>query len=408
VVAFDAGTGTWTTSGVALPGGSDLPAGQYKIKTYTYDQAGNRSIAVSTITLSGLVLYNTLGSPDEITHSNVGLNGTYGGGSFIPGTVGNAFVADQSQDSLTYFPKEVIPVTAGTIEFDAKLIGFPADMGWGQNPSFLTISDGKSAYVIGYNGNDGAASGGLTGAAGASNMTGTGVYGTWHYSDVMGAGTETAWHHYALVWDANGLPGVADGTKAVAVSIDGHLASGHWIQRRNGHDISGNGPFLPLTGGQLSLVFSQRWAAGESVALDELKIWNYARTDLLSVADTAPPAPATITAPQSNVVVASLDALTGTAADNPTDTMPSDRATITAPTREAAATSLPALSGTAADNAGGVTITGAVDRIRRDSADLSLDHRGRDRWVRQPSKPRPFLGTTVVDDRVVDTLTGGG
>src|SRR5262245_11450589 len=121
--------------------------------------------------LAGLVLWNGLGSADEIANSIVGLGGTYGGGDFVPGVVGDAIVIDQTHDSANYFPKDVLPYERGTIEFDAKLIGFPDDMGdCCQKPSFVTIGDGTSLFLMGYNSNDGAANGGLTGQAGVLNF----------------------------------------------------------------------------------------------------------------------------------------------------------------------------------------------------------------------------------------------
>jgi hypothetical protein len=44
-----------------------------------------------------LILWNTLGSVYEVTHSKVGVNGSFNGGgnaSFVPGRSGNALIAE--------------------------------------------------------------------------------------------------------------------------------------------------------------------------------------------------------------------------------------------------------------------------------------------------------------------------
>ncbi|MBI1929619.1 hypothetical protein HYR99_35900 [Candidatus Poribacteria bacterium] len=77
--------------------------------------------------------------------------------------------------------------------------------------------------------------------------------------------------HYALVWDQNGIAGVDNGTRNVAVFLDGQLNSSRWY-------TLGGADFIPFADGQLSLVvpFLQ---TGESVAIDQIKIWDFAKTD---------------------------------------------------------------------------------------------------------------------------------
>jgi hypothetical protein len=168
----------------------------------------------------GLVLWNKLGSQAEIENSQVGLDGTFGGGGFVEGMFGNAYSANHDQDLLVTFPKEVVPIDAGTIEFWAKLTGFPDHMEWWRKPYFVCIGDGYSWFEIGFNGNDGGGSGGLVGRVGHGFMTGTGTYrGNWTYQEILGVGQVEDWHHYALVWHKDGVPGVAGGTKKVVVFL---------------------------------------------------------------------------------------------------------------------------------------------------------------------------------------------
>ena len=226
----------------------------------------------------GLVLWNKLGSQTEIENSEVGLDGTFSGGGFVGGMFGNAYSADHTQDLLVTFPKEVIPIDAGTIEFWAKLTGFPSCMEWREKPYFVNISDGYSRFALGFNGNDGGGNGGLVGQVGHGFKTGTGPYrspsgGTcWTYEEVLGTGQVEAWHHYALVWDENGIAGVGDGTKKVAVFLDGQLNSGIWYDY-----FGGDSELVPLTGGELGLIMNNM--SQGSAAIDNLIIWNYAKTD---------------------------------------------------------------------------------------------------------------------------------
>lgn len=228
-------------------------------------------LPTTTSVHAGLVLWNKLGSQAEVENSPFGPDGTFNGGGFVPGYFGGAYSADYTQDYLVSFPKEAVPYDAGCIEFWARLSGYPASIsGGGHRPYFLSIGDGQSAYVIGFNANDGAGNGGLAGCAGYGFQTGTGDYDGWPYSAVLGAGQEEDWHHYALVWDENGIVGVADGTKKVAVFLDGQLNSGRW------HVWPDNG-FAPLAGGQLALLTN--WLEQGVTAIDNIKTWDHAKTD---------------------------------------------------------------------------------------------------------------------------------
>jgi hypothetical protein len=74
------------------------------------------------------------------------------------------------------------------------------------------------------------------------------------------------------VWDKNGIPGIADGTKKIAVFLDGQLNCSLW------NDYFGSASELvPLTGGELGLIYN--WANYGTVAIDNLMIWNHAKTD---------------------------------------------------------------------------------------------------------------------------------
>lgn len=233
----------------------------------------------------GLVLWNKLGAQAEIENSEVGLDGTFLGGSFVEGMFGNAFSVTgyvHHDNTLVRFPKEVIPTDAGAIEVWAKLAGFPSSVGYGHHPGFFRITDGYSTFQMIFDSNNGAGHGGLCGTVGHGFHCGTGGYGGgWTYEGVLGPGQAEEWHHYALVWDKNGIPRVADGTKKVAVFLDGQLNCTRW------NDYWGSGSELvPLTGGELGLVYN--WASYGTVAVDNIRIWDFAKTDFSDRFSEAP------------------------------------------------------------------------------------------------------------------------
>ena len=182
-------------------------------------------------------------------------------------SLGHAALADVTLPiTAVSFPKEVIPVGAGKIDFWAKLsdVSGAIDVG-GREPYFFQIHDGTSTFHAGFNANDGSGNGGLTGLAGRS-FTGTGGDGGWTYENIFGAGHVDEWHHYVFQWNKDGIPGVANGQQKVALFVDGVLNSGSWFER---------GPFVPLTGGTVNLITTGNPPPlpGE-VAIDELKIYD--------------------------------------------------------------------------------------------------------------------------------------
>jgi hypothetical protein len=234
--------------------------------------------AVATHTASrqvaGVILWNRLDDAHAVRHSVVGPNGTLLGGSFVPGRFGRAYQAKHDQDYLARFPSWSVNRLHGTVEFWGRIVGFSQhiDGDGGNQPGFFTIIDdrGKGFGQVFLTGNDGAGGGGVTGFAG-HNETAAGPFGSWDYSQVLGPHIYR-WHHYALVWDANGIHGVDNGKRRVAVFVDGVLASHFW-------DTVYAGPFpayTPTT--MLRLGTIDRIEQG-AVQVDNLITWNCAVTD---------------------------------------------------------------------------------------------------------------------------------
>ncbi|MDD4872626.1 MAG: cohesin domain-containing protein [Kiritimatiellae bacterium] len=280
----------WTWSQPLIPNSLPLLIGKVS-DTYSYSYFNNGSIdevkiynrALTTqevqqaynqaYNCDGLVFWNKLGSQYEVEHSEVGLSGVVTNGGFTnSGMFGGCYVAGYDQDYGIEFSRDVVPYMVGCVEFWAKLEGCPASIsGGGEKPYFLEMGDGSSAWTIGFNANNGGSIGGLCGETGPHYYLGTGVYGTWSYESVLGVGQAEAWHHYALVWNKDSIAGVSDGTKKVAIYLDGQLNSTMWLH------IGTNDVFIPLTNGAFRLMHNSLTQG--KIYMDNLKIWNYAKTN---------------------------------------------------------------------------------------------------------------------------------
>jgi hypothetical protein len=83
------------------------------------------------------------------------------------------------------------------------------------------------------------------------------------------------WHHYAIVWNGVGnIPNVADTTRKISVFVDGQLNT--TTSNKSPEEqlfAPGNAPRFGFIG------FPTDAIPGASIVFDNLKIWNYAKTD---------------------------------------------------------------------------------------------------------------------------------
>ena len=225
-----------------------------------------------------VVLWNTLDSSRAIAHSRVGPAGTLTTGGFTQGRFGNAFTADFSQPFGLTFPASVINNERGTIEFWAQLgPAFQGGIqgGGGGQPTFVAANDAATdsfGWGMSFTDNNGLAGGGLTGGAGKCQLTSTSSAGGNRYEDVLGSAVHT-WHHYALIWDSRGLAGIDDGTRGLAIFLDGVLVSSLW------QIAPGCPPTFPALspGSTISLLGIDRINFG-SASIDNLIVWDCATT----------------------------------------------------------------------------------------------------------------------------------
>jgi len=221
--------------------------------------------------VAGLVLWNRLDSEAAVRLSAVGPGGEFAGGRFVEGKFGQALLLRVDQPGMVRFPKVDLPGDAGCLEFWAQLYDLPAQLPWRQNPALVRVIDdaGVDILLVHLNGNDGTGNGGLCGVVGGLGYTGTAEFGSWTYARALG-GAAVGWHHYALVWNKDGIEGVGDGSRRLAVFLDGKPTSGRWAPWHSGA--------VDWSGRTVKLLFVHDLRQG-SVALDNLKIWSTPKTD---------------------------------------------------------------------------------------------------------------------------------
>lgn len=216
-------------------------------------------------TPAGLVLYSTLDSPVAIQTPEVGPAGVLLSGEFVQGRRGRAYSTSGSEQAV--FPAVSFPGPRGTIEFWGKLEGYAAAevIPWGNSPYFIA--------GFGLNGNDGTSGGGLVvnwPATWGSKHAVTHCFTTQvTYGSILG--DPQAWHHYAFAWDERGIAGSA---YHVQMYLDGNPVGSPIVCGSN-YDPTNFAAFV----GDLTVVHNQNPSAARSVAVDELKLWNFAKSD---------------------------------------------------------------------------------------------------------------------------------
>ncbi|WP_153801271.1 T9SS type A sorting domain-containing protein [Foetidibacter luteolus] len=169
------------------------------------------------------------------------------------------------------FPLDVFPVEAGKVEFWAKLSGYSGSIAAnGLAPHFFKIQDEKNVFHLGFNPDDGEGNGGLSSAAGYNFYAGSGAAGSYTYEQILGEGQVGEWHHYVYQWNRNGIPGVDNGRRNLAVFIDGVLNTTSW-------EILGPAtlnPFASCPTFNLITTGDNPGIITGEVAIDELKIYD--------------------------------------------------------------------------------------------------------------------------------------
>ena len=244
------------------------------------------SLAIASDATDALLYHCTFDSPSSITRPVVGPAGTFLGGDFVPGKVGNALRTPGDIPVAEIDLPRGFMQSRGTIEFWAKIEDPPAFYGDGGNPGFFGMwlfdnpSDpGPCSTYLCFNANNGMGMAGLCGMVYHRAMATDPHMRTNTYAPILSAPSD--WHHYAIAWDAEGLSfaTASDGTPAVATLV----LDGRVLQTFGRNQLSrGKGLLdLPKKIGKLAFpVPAARWNASAKrvpFLIDEFKIWSEPR-----------------------------------------------------------------------------------------------------------------------------------
>lgn len=220
-----------------------------------------------------LVFHETFDDRKALLHPTLGPDGTLvGTPTFVQGSVGRAYYVTPDRSGALSYPGSVVPDDRGTIECQVLLDKPPQVIPWHASPYFFLAPVGDyTQYTVGMNGNDGWGGGGLVAWAGHGN-TATGCFaGSYTYDDVLGGANQAgSWHRFTLAWDKNGIPGA---NNTMQLYLDGKPVGSPSFCGEEHHPDRFGRPTELLVG------FIQDNFAGSAFAIDELKIWNYARSE---------------------------------------------------------------------------------------------------------------------------------
>jgi hypothetical protein len=241
----------------------------------------------------GLVFYSSCNNRRALEFPRVGLPGTLSGEPvFIKGRIGRAYLVTPDRSGALAYPGAVVPAGRGTIELWARLVRPPRTVPWHNAPGlFRAEVPGGGQYMVAFNGNDGWGGGGVTAWAGNGNAATGDWTGSYAYADLLGGAPE-GWHHYALLWDAEGLPG-SDFT--MQLYLVGRPVGTPFLCGED-HRATGFGQPAEFLLGHIQDTFPD-----SAVALDDVRIWDFPR-----VPDMATNVPVTYV-PVSNPVIPGYD-----------------------------------------------------------------------------------------------------
>jgi hypothetical protein len=180
---------------------------------------------------------------------------------------GSLFVKPGIAGAEVVFPTGTF-TNEGCIEFWANMASGKTEFSTGGDPRFIVLLDekGNEKSHLEFASNDGCGNSGLSGHFfGLRTQTHTGFNYTMPYSDIFKGADYNGWHHYALVWTPTSLSIYLDGKKVC--SSAGRLNTEELARGQIVMDI----PLNRNTG--------KSYNNKSAFLIDELKIWNIAKTE---------------------------------------------------------------------------------------------------------------------------------
>jgi len=251
----------------SLLGELAIPRANFRSITFSHRKQAPASVGGDAE--GGLIFYCTFDDEASVMKPEVGPSVKLELGQIMPtkGKDGGAiFVKPGIAGAEINFPEGTFGAE-GCIEFWANMASGKTEFSTGGDPRFFVIldSNGGEQGHFEFASNNGCGNSGLGGHFfGIRTQTHTGANFLMPYSDVFKGEDYNGWHHYAFVWTPTSLSVFIDGKKAC--STTGQMNTDAITQSAITFDI----PLNRRTGKS----FNNKSA----FYMDELKIWNFAKT----------------------------------------------------------------------------------------------------------------------------------
>ena len=229
--------------------------------------AVNKAFVDNMITkVTGLVLWNKLGSSEEIQNSEIGLNGTIIGSDYAFETAkyGTGYVRKAIGSNYVSFPQTILQnlKRRGTVELwvNPKVTN-PVAFSYGVFPLFgNTFGTNSHVYIAWGDGTSG------VGFYGSVNFDGTG-HQTEPYESQYVA-TIGVPFHVAICWDVEGIDGTSNTVRVYRNGTLINTSDATWDANDTTHNYDGCTLGMgPDSGGY------------DKYIVDNIKVWNYAKTN---------------------------------------------------------------------------------------------------------------------------------
>ena len=226
-----------------------------------------------------LIYWNTFDSEEATRVAKVMKRaGSWQSGKLVEGKFGKALHTGGKADVYQFSIPAHALKPKGCIEFWAKIEPETDSFADGAWLRFFWMGHARLEYAV----NNGKGAGGITSYI-ANSVAGSSNYGRHRrYSEVLGPDFR-GWHHYALVWNEDGVDvGEGKAKPWSAIFIDGKPVSRETNRMEAGDKFTfaagvSKESFMTIAGSAFAPEGWQERAV--PFAIDELKIWNYDKTD---------------------------------------------------------------------------------------------------------------------------------
>ena len=231
----------------------------------------------------GLIFHCTFDDEASITSPAVGPAGTFMTGTFEEGKVGKALLAMPYKKHAYFNIPAGFLHDAGCIEFWAKIVKFTPQIGDGGDPRLFTVTVANThdtACTIDIVSNNGSGNSGFSTWAWFGTIASVRGMPGLKYNDLFQSGDWRAWHHFAVVWDKNGISDLPN-SPTMALIVDGKQTPSPVVYHFPDHVVQMPSKTAYILGFTHDPALSASHNTKSPFLIDEFKIWDYAKTDML-------------------------------------------------------------------------------------------------------------------------------